>query len=183
MSDPIPFEGFPKIGRWKRNICITEKIDGTNGQIYIPEDDGPMLIGSRTRWITPEQDNAGFARWCKEHEAELRQLGPGRHFGEWWGSGIQRTYGLKEKRFSLFNAGRWSNAERPACVGVVPVLYFGIMDQAAIDGVCEKLRTEGSAAAPGFMKPEGIIIFHTATQTLAKRTLDKDEEPKGHTAA
>lgn len=76
--NPIqPFEGFPKMARLSREVIITEKIDGTNAQILIGED-GSMLVGSRTRWITLEQDNFGFARWVTEHREELLQLGPGR---------------------------------------------------------------------------------------------------------
>ena len=41
------------------------------------------------------------------HRLSMTFLVPGRHFGEWWGSGIQRGYGLDEKTFSLFNAYRW----------------------------------------------------------------------------
>lgn len=39
---------------------LTEKIDGTNAQVYIA-DDGRVVAGSRTRWISPEDDNFGFA--------------------------------------------------------------------------------------------------------------------------
>jgi hypothetical protein len=60
----------------------------------------------------------------EEHRDDLLTLGPGRHFGEWWGAGIQRRYGLTEKRFSLFNVTRWGEA-RPACCHVVPTLYRG----------------------------------------------------------
>jgi hypothetical protein len=79
---------------------------------------------SRSRWITPDDDNFGFAAWVEANRDELLTLGPGRHFGEWWGSGIQRGYGLPkgEKRFSLFNVSRWGES-RPACCHVVPVLY------------------------------------------------------------
>ncbi|HLE80817.1 MAG TPA: RNA ligase family protein, partial [Dehalococcoidia bacterium] len=104
-SDLEDFQEFGKIYRLSRDCIITEKIDGTNAQVVVLED-GRVLAGSRNRWITPEADNFGFARWVKEHEEELRSLGPGRHYGEWWGSGIQRGYGLKEKRFSLFNVSR-----------------------------------------------------------------------------
>ena len=141
-----------------------------------------MRAGSRSRWITPEADNFGFARWVKEHEDELRRLGPGVHFGEWWGSGIQRGYGLTngEKRFSLFNVHRWEDpASRPACCGCVPVLYRGPNVEAEIDRWLSRLRDLGSLAAPGFMKPEGLVIFHTATGVLTKVTSEKDEEPKG----
>jgi hypothetical protein len=90
-------------------MIVTEKLDGTNAQVHIT-DDGRIFAGSRNRWITPDADNFGFARWVAEHEEELRALGPGSHYGEWWGSGIQRRYGLDEKRFSLFNVGRWTRA-------------------------------------------------------------------------
>lgn len=72
------FLEFPKLARLSRECIITEKIDGINAQILISED-GSMMMGSRTRWITPEQDNHGFARWAMEHREELLQLGPGRH--------------------------------------------------------------------------------------------------------
>jgi hypothetical protein len=177
MSDFVP---FPKIARLSREIIVTEKIDGTNSQIFIGED-GTMLAGSRNRWLTPDDDNFGFARWVVEHEEELRKLGPGRHFGEWWGSGIQRRYGLSEKRFSLFNVHRWG-VERPACCHVVPLLYQGEFGEPEIMICLDLLRVEGSQAAPGFMKPEGIIVFHVAAQIGFKKTLEKDSEPKGMAA-
>ncbi len=180
----VEFQAFDKIPRLKRGCTITEKIDGTNAQIYIPEDGGPILAGSRNRWLTVESDNFGFARWVAEHGERLRALGPGRHFGEWWGAGIQRRYGLSEKRFSLFNTGRWvehRNApptfERlvvPECVHVVPVLYEGPFETAAVDACLASLASDGSRAAPGFMDPEGIVIFHHASRTLHKVTLGDD---------
>jgi hypothetical protein len=174
----MDFLEFPKMPRLAREIIITEKIDGTNGQIAF-DDEGRMFVGSRSRWITPDMDNHGFARWAYANEAELRELGPGRHFGEWWGSGVQRGYGLAkgEKRFSLFNTSRWAN-ERPACCDVVPVLYQGPFTTSAADEALESLRANGSVAAPGFMKPEGIVLFHIAGNFGFKRTLEKDELPK-----
>lgn len=35
----LPFEKFNKISRLSRDIVITEKIDGTNAQIYIVSSD------------------------------------------------------------------------------------------------------------------------------------------------
>jgi hypothetical protein len=175
MSDVVPFEAFPSIARLSRNCVISEKIDGTNAQVYVGED-GVVLAGSRSRWITPESDNMGFARWVAEHADELRTgLGPGRHFGEWWGAGIQRRYGLKEKRFSLFNAARWTDDVRPACCHVVPVLYEGIFTSTAVDQALEALALGGSAAAPGFMDPEGVVVYVAASRTLFKKTLKGDE--------
>ncbi len=171
MSD---FEAFAKIPRLRRGCVITEKIDGTNAQVFFPDEGGPMLVGSRNRWITPDNDNYDFARWAFEHEAELRLLGPGRHFGEWWGSGIQRRYGVEDKRFSLFNAGRWNGGNLPSCVSVVPVLHDGPFTDTAVQECLDRLTREGSAAAPGFMQPEGIVVFHAASRTLHKVTLGDD---------
>ena len=107
MSSAFEFQEFPKLARLSREVIITEKIDGTNAQIYI-DDAQNIMAGSRTRWISPEADNFGFAAWARAHRDELLTLGPGRHFGEWWGVGIQRGYGLSERRFSLFNTQRWA---------------------------------------------------------------------------
>lgn len=191
------FRPFPKIARLSREIVVTEKIDGTNASIFISED-GEILTSSRTRWITPENDNAGFSHWAHEHREELLTLGPGHHFGEWWGCGINRNYGLKEKRFSLFNVHRWclhgevpkeyptadprvvkTQNILPECVCLVPVLYSGPFCTAAVDTVLDGLIAEGSAAAPGFMKPEGVVVFHTAGNVLFKKTAEKDTEWKG----
>ncbi len=46
------------------------------GRVYFPEDDSEMLVGSRKRWITPKDDNCGFARWCHEHKDELFKVAP-----------------------------------------------------------------------------------------------------------
>lgn len=212
----LEFKGFNSIGRLSRPMVITEKIDGTNAQLYIapgnpfepnvlyswetPTAMMCMYAGSRSRWITPEADNHGFARWAYEHATELQQLGEGRHFGEWWGCGIQRKYGLKEKRWSLFNVHRWClNGQQPqlinpdnkdpnvapqyqgvlpACVGLVPVLYTGTFDTTVITAVMADLHKHGSFAAPGFMDPEGVVIFHSAKGVLFKKTFEKDAEGK-----
>lgn len=173
------FEAFPKIARLFREVTITEKIDGTNGVIFIGED-GEFLIGSRSRWITPADDNYGFAKWATEHKDELMTLGPGWHHGEWWGQGVQRNYSQPRKHWSLFNTAKWSNPDvRPNCCAVVPVLFQGIFTPGCVHGALKKLRDEGSVVAPGFMKPEGIIMWHDAAQQAFKVTLEKDEAPKG----
>lgn len=172
------FVDFPKMPRWSRDVLITEKIDGTNAQIFIG-DDGEFLTGSRTRWITPDDDNFGFSKWAHDNKSELMKLGAGRHFGEWWGAGIQRRYGLSEKRFSLFNALRWSEEERPECCHVVPILYHGPMVAGLMEEHIELLRINGSSASPGFMDAEGVVLFHIAGNIGFKKTIKKDEVPKG----
>lgn len=171
------FKEFPKIARLSREIIITEKIDGTNAQIVIGED-GSFRCGSRNKWITPIDDNYGFAAWAHTNRDELMKLGPGQHFGEWFGHKIQRGYDRKEKAFALFNSTRWV-AERPMCCEVVPELYRGPFSETAIIHSLAELKELGSKVTPGFMRPEGIIIFHTAAGIGFKKTLEKDEVPKG----
>lgn len=214
------FEPFGKIARLSRDCIVTEKIDGTNAQVCIVPLLAPiegaiatrnlgmggvqcMFAGSRTRWITPADDNFGFAKWVADHAEELFELGPGHHYGEWWGSGIQRKYGLTdgERRWSLFNVARWHQAGQepfvsqpgdprlppklstqvPPCCHVVPVLYRDTFDSFmghSLD-ILDNLRVGGSLAAPGFMNPEGIVVLHVAGGYLFKKTLEKDEQPKG----
>jgi RNA ligase-like protein len=150
---------------------------------------------SRSRIIAPgKTDNHGFAAWVYDNaEALVEILGVGLHFGEWWGSGINRGYGLKgERRFSLFNTSRWSaesfeidhQCERiPPELGVVPILYQGEFSTLAVKATMEQLRTGGSVAAPQFMKPEGCVVFHTASNVMFKATLENDEIPKAVAAA
>lgn len=195
MSELV-FEPFRKIPRLNRDIVITEKIDGTNGCVIFNEKH-ELIVGSRNREITPEKDNFGFARWCHEHRDELFLiLGVGRFYGEWWGPGIQRGYGQAQKRFSLFNpelASRIGEAQVLHGVddfglGVVPKLYegpwFALDSQRyglgwAPNLVLRKLKDSGSQASPGFMRPEGIVVYHTASGASFKVTVENDEKPKG----
>lgn len=187
------FEPFPKLARLTRECVVTEKLDGTNAQIYIVDPDtleceeyetvmqtfpvkgvGPYHIyaGSRTRLIWPGKntDNYGFAGWVEENAKELVKLGPGRHFGEWWGKGIQRGYGLTERRFSLFHTH--GIQELPSCVNVVPVLFRGIFDTDIARCTMNNLKLVGSHAAPGFMNPEGIVVYHEHAKVAFKKTFD-----------
>ena len=231
----MEFKPFPKIPRLSRDCVITEKLDGTNASVTIVHKDhcdpewspdlavaairppyaspAPMpyhyiFAGSRNRFVTPgkETDNFGFAAWVADHAWELLLLGLGTHYGEWWGQGIQRGYGLNEKRFSLFNTGRWRDRHdpqtgellrtiagedahlyAPACCHVVPVLWRGpfahAFDQydgnSAITWEMSDLSLNGSRAAPGFMNPEGIIIYHTAANQYFKKTFVGDGAGKG----
>lgn len=172
------FVSFPKISRLRRNVVITEKIDGSNAQVHVTPDD-QIFAGSRNRWITPDDDNFGFARWVDENRDELLKLGHGTHYGEWWGCGIQRRYVIGEKRFSLFNVARWTDERRPACCHVVPTLYSGPFEDGIVENCLEELRRNGSKASPGFMNPEGVVIYHAASGDLFKVTIERDEEPKG----
>lgn len=165
---PLPvvdFVKWPKIQRLEKiNIIATEKLDGTNAQVLL-RDGLPMMVGSRNRWITPGKgtDNFGFANWAYEHEAQLRLLGPGTHYGEWYGCGIGRGYGLLERRWALFNIHRPLPDECKAIgVELVPLLYHRQADLfngwSILPEVIEHLKVNGSRAVPGYMKPEGVVL-------------------------
>jgi hypothetical protein len=176
------FVPWPKTKRLFREIVITEKIDGTNAAIHVDASGYAVATQSRNRLITPEADNYGFARWVYEH-AELLGLllGPGVHFGEWWGRGIQRNYGLSERRFSLFNTDAHADIDVPlggVLVRPVPVLYRGEFREGEIKAWLANLADYGSVAAPGFPAPEGVCIFHTQTRNVFKVTLDANDAGK-----
>lgn len=173
----IEFQKFKSIARLSRDITCTEKIDGTNGQVIVT-DEGEFGVASRTKLITPDDDNFGFAKWAYDNKEEFIKFGPGRYIGEWWGEGIQRRYGIKGKRFSLFNTHKFKE-NRPACCDIVPTLYHGPFDTEAIKNCMISLENSGSIASPGFMRPEGIVIFHEASNTLFKKTFENDEKGKG----
>lgn len=203
QTTPIEFQSFGKIPRMFRDIVITEKIDGTNAAVGITPmtnfsespDATPISPGdgqiyavyaqSRKRLINPMKDNAGFAKWVWANATTLfHDLGPGLHFGEWWGGGIQRGYGLAkdDKRFSLFNTKRWGNQSevpfKTPKLGVVPVLYEGDFDTTMVKTILALLAIKGSAAVEGYLRPEGIVIYHTHGNLLFKATVENDEKPK-----
>lgn len=200
----VEFSAWPKSPRWFRDVTVTEKIDGSNAGVRIlpvteqSEISGPdsrffymngdgeeflVVPQSRKRIITPSEDNAGFAKWVEANAWHLiGTLGPGLHFGEWWGQGIQRRYDMDRKVFSLFNTAKWGDvlSVDPDDTGlaVVPVLYEGPLRAASIDVILEGLAESGSHAAAGFMRPEGVCIFHHASRTIYKALIDGDDLPK-----
>ena len=117
-----------------------------------------------------------------KNKSELLQLGPGRHYGEWWGQGIQRNYGLARRIFSLFDTKKWDNTSAlPSCCSVAPIILSGIFDAQLIERAFNNLRIGGSLAAPGFKDPEGIVIFHISGGVLFKKTFKNDDIPKSLT--
>lgn len=175
------FIGWGKIPRLFREVVITEKLDGTNGCLVI-DDDGGFAVQSRNRHITPESDNHGFAQWAYDNQHNLiADLGVGYHFGEWWGLGIQRNYGLDHKRFSLFNPRHWGREFTVPQLDAVPILVEGMFSEWLVDHELRRLRIQGSVAAPGFANPEGIVIHHKQGNLRFKVTLEGDAVPKGGT--
>jgi len=182
----LEFEKFGKIPRLNKDCTITEKIDGTNAQIYFDEE-GNFLVGSRKREIFPNGtegkekscDNAGFAKWVYDnHEALFEYLGEGRHFGEWAGLGINRGYNLPEKRFYLFNTFRFIREDMPVNLreiglDVAPILYQGKFSTDIVNTVMEALK-EGGSFLSDFDNPEGVIVYHNAAKQYFKVTFEYD---------
>lgn len=180
------FVAFPKIPRYLNERCtITEKVDGTNACIAFDEF-GAVTVQSRKRIITPDDDNYGFAGWVYANEAELFGiLGAGRHFGEFYGQGIQRRYGLEHRGFALFAVHRWGDLNvtvNGIALSCVPVLtieapFTELAD--IVEGLEEILRLEGSKLNPG-RQAEGLMIYLHETQRYIKHPFDP--MPKGATS-
>lgn len=178
-----PF-GF-SVGRGLAPDEINLVVGPDNPEQGLPDHEYVISAQSRKRLITPTQDNAGFAKWVLANSQTLvADLGPGRHYGEWWGSGIQRKYGMSEKVFSLFNTHKWFGVDFETLnLTTVPLLYSGPHEEAEVTDALSWLREYGSAATQDwndskFANPEGICIFHTAANRVFKVTLENDEVPK-----
>lgn len=204
----MEFQEWPSITRLsKEKTIVTEKMDGSNSAIRIrlfdmyadrsQQIDTVSIDGvqwtiwaqSRTRLLQPTkaQDNFGFAVWVYKNAVELvKLLGPGDHFGEWWGSKIQRGYGLTngERRFSLFNAPRWHEAIQvtPGSTPVpelcvVPMLYSGSFLGLHLDVLRNQLEQHGSYAAAG-QPAEGMVVYLRELHASYKVLLDNDDKHK-----
>lgn len=170
----IAFVHYPKIPRADKLTCyISEKIDGTNAQILISAMNEVTWVraGSRNRWLQASSnaadDNFGFARWVAENAVLLARLGPGTHYGEWWGAGIGRHYGQSGRFFSLFDTKHWGDGRELAARGldaigvrVVPMLAACSIEKltGTMEYVERKLREGGSVACPGWNQPEGYVV-------------------------
>src|SRR5882762_10774140 len=194
----VAFQKWPKISRWNSPVVITEKIDGSNAAVVIENlhDHGTSPHGSlvtvmydsewwavyaqsRNRYLQVHDDNFGFAEWVDFNAAELVEiLGSGRHYGEWWGSGIQRAYGLKngERNFSLFDSVRWRDDLRPdsdltEVVGLrrTPIiLETKDFDPGHVNWAVDVLHEFGSLACNGFRRPEGVVVHFEHNQASFK---------------
>lgn len=181
------FKSWPKIPRLENEVYhITEKIDGTNACVVIQHrsdmnrgvwETMPLVeiegfgiwAQSRTRLITPEEDNYGFAKWVQDNAEQLiKDLGEGYHFGEWWGRGINRGYGIEDRRFSLFNPTKHSEV----CYNI-PSIFSGNHLLGLVSASKAELSEKGSLAVPGYMKPEGLVVYAEKAKCYWKVVIDK----------
>lgn len=126
------FVGFPSIEAFRHVVKLVRKrcdydgtpypvirfrgsvkLHGTNAGVRLQED-GTLVAQSRSRDITVEDDNAGFAAFVAQNEAVLRRVmefegitqdNPGVLYGEWCGGNIQKGVALNQltKRFVAFS--------------------------------------------------------------------------------
>ena len=76
------YASFPSIERLENIYCvISEKVDGTNGLVEINEvfpvgepKEIQVRFGSRNRYITFNNDNAGFANFFRHYEARFKDV-------------------------------------------------------------------------------------------------------------
>lgn len=195
------FQSFPKIRPFTPlTMCITQKIHGTNAQIRIYHDDNGNVqcqASSRTRNITPTDDNFGFAAFVEDNKTDIiEELGIGTHFGEWAGLKINSGEGLNERVFVLFDHLRHADKPLPRQMVLVPVLYQGPYSVDTINVTMWTLQELGSRLVPGFMRPEGIVIqimdqrwkkVFEAEETHWKdappRTIMEGQPPSGYDAS
>lgn len=204
----IEFQAWPKTPRLFREIVITEKVNGTNSAVIIREiheEDKPsdlrlaaihrdgryyeVAAQSRNRLIFPGKttDNYGFAAFIQHNaEALFDLLGAGRHYGEWWGDGIQGQKTISNMRgFALFNTDKhggmheWLKAPDGRDVLVEPVweIYRGPFSEERIQRELDELKKNGSYMNPTF-EAEGICVFHTQSRQVYKYTIEGDDAGK-----
>jgi hypothetical protein len=195
----VDFKAYPKTHRiGTEQYTITEKVDGTNGVVYVHKakpadfrvgkDRSYVKAGSRSRWLeddgSKKWDNHGFGEWVMENERALIELPEGFHYGEWYGRGINRNYGLKDRRFMLFDYARYDKLitnnnilgdlieTETVLADVVTYDYLSIAIK--LNSAC--LSVEGSVHVRGFSDPEGLIIRSKLRPAVYKYIIRKDEE-------
>lgn len=102
----------------------TIKLHGTNAGIVLKQDE--CYAQSRERIITPENDNAGFAKFVANLPAVLLDQfrtycgGDAVIYGEWIGKGVQASVGVSQlnKRFVIFAAKHIESDKWIDCSGL-----------------------------------------------------------------
>jgi hypothetical protein len=107
------------------------------------------------------------------HIAE--KLGEGYHYGEWYGTGIQKNpHKIDGRRFALFNSNRWRDGrqERPDGFECVPILYEDVYTNTIIEETMQALRLRSIAFS---YKAEGIVVWYHTTRRYEKFTFETAE--------
>jgi hypothetical protein len=91
------------------------KLHGTNAAVGFDED-GELFTQSRSQIITPDNDNAGFAKWVRANDQMFPKLKSAVIYGEWCGQGIQKNVGISQLPkmfvpFAIKSGDRWWSPE------------------------------------------------------------------------
>ena len=89
------------------------KLHGTNAAVQV-HSDGTIVCQSRESIITPDKDNAGFARWVDSNKDLWREAEDYIVYGEWIGPGIQKNVAVSQipkKVFAVFAARQLNKPE------------------------------------------------------------------------
>ena len=109
------------------------------------------------------QDGSYLAEYLLSKGHEVRKLGSGYHYGEWWGHKIQRGYGLKHRVFSLFQT---RCKELPQCVNTVPCLgqtNFSDLKNTIQNLWLEKMSWCAKEQGVDYESCEGFIVLSALT--------------------
>lgn len=105
------------------------KLDGTNAGVQVSKD-GKIAAQSRTKIITPDDDNMGFAKWVEEHRGYFSGLAGNKHmtvFGEFCGKGIQKGTAISQldhKVFVVFAIQYGGVDGEPSVIDINPVSIY-----------------------------------------------------------
>ena len=147
-----------------RDVTISEKIDGTNAQVFVvAEDRGRRQpgrgLGGSLRKRTTSVSRRGSPIMLTSCASSAQDV----ISAEWYGRGIQRRYGLQDRRFALFNSCTDGPRSARRAAAIVPVLTTRTMGADVVSECLETLRSGGSLARSGFHAPGGIVIYHHAS--------------------
>lgn len=162
----------------------TVKLHGTNASVMKDLITGEIWAQSRQNVITPEQDNAGFARYVNENldtfeelleAARLLQQGASHVgiFGEWCGQGINSGVAITQlpKMFVVFGIKRITNQEENLGTWFTSdEINAVILEAHAVQKIYSITRFKTFRAAIDFIHPE------LAQNDLVKITSDVEAE-------
>lgn len=112
-------EGFHTVRRYRPDYATQVqyrgkvKLHGTNAGVQV-KPNGEVMAQSRSRFISPTDDNAGFARWVEENReffsalaqgsvmTSIGGLAPMTIHGEWCGQGIMKGASICQVERKLF---------------------------------------------------------------------------------
>lgn len=152
-------------GPWYGTVMVTEKIDGTPAVLVIEEEPGGRQVHSALEGRAAALDST--TDWFYANQRKLiRLLAPGVYDAAWVGA-EGRDYGLEDPGLVILDPAGYDPNEPNKYDGIeglrhAPVLYYGPVKpengQDPIEEALRRLKFAGSALAPGYKHPAGVIV-------------------------